>query len=366
MQRASKLPLPHECTDLIIAHLADDRRTLHALILSSKILFQRTVPILYRNPFKLIEHSRALTKWSKDDIDQRYAQLIAIFLTSRSSPTPTEITDAAEAAAAATAGARTTTRTGQHESGSDTSTGALSSELSSSATTIAASSPLQLALPLDPTIATADGMIDYLRYYKCQYSVDLWEALDCLLSLRLPQSYTFHRMGRHELWKTITLAMLTYNLHEIRVISLPLSLSRSVLLPLVDKFRSLIRLEIYDIPSTFDISAVFEFIQLHDSIHKSKLREIKIMGKDDSDVSLVLGHRRLVELVRVMKRPEVVDARHWHEGVNVLDRIPVQHLRALLLCMAIVPPASMPVCDFLASCEHLETLRMRIRDDRLF
>ncbi|KAF9983460.1 hypothetical protein BGZ65_001773 [Modicella reniformis] len=57
--------LPPECIDLIVQYLWDDISTLHSILLCSKDMFSLAVPILYRNPFRLINEHRSWTRLYK-------------------------------------------------------------------------------------------------------------------------------------------------------------------------------------------------------------------------------------------------------------------------------------------------------------
>ncbi|KAF9365770.1 hypothetical protein BGX34_008374 [Mortierella sp. NVP85] len=302
----SKLPLPDECIDHIVAYLVDQRQALHALLLSSQKLFQRAAPILYRSPFLLIESSR---RWTKDEKKKRSTSLLALLLTSKVAPESEERPS--------------------------------SLVWSSSSTS---------------TLAT----VDYLRFYTFQYQVELTQLL---LNLRTIESDHYLLNYSSKTLDDVSLELIKYCPENIRVIGQPLART-PMLVPLVDKFRNLVRLELSEFPTVYNIDPIIDFIRVHDQRYK-KLKEIKIKGFEDQRY-LEPSHKGLVEIVQVMKTAQVVDARHWREATLVLNRIPVECLKTLLLSMADMPPNNISAADYLRRCRLLEELRMPVRDDRLF
>ncbi|KAI1314763.1 hypothetical protein EDD11_001732 [Mortierella claussenii] len=75
---ASLRQLPPECMELIVRYLWDDLLTLHQLLLCSREFFSMVVPILYRDPFRLVDNQRIWTRGSKA---QRTAYLMRILYT---------------------------------------------------------------------------------------------------------------------------------------------------------------------------------------------------------------------------------------------------------------------------------------------
>ncbi|KAG0304201.1 hypothetical protein BGZ98_005815 [Dissophora globulifera] len=67
--------LPPECTHLVLQYLWDDIAALHRLLLCSREFFALVVPILYRDPFRLIDDHRTWTRASKS---RRTAYLMRI------------------------------------------------------------------------------------------------------------------------------------------------------------------------------------------------------------------------------------------------------------------------------------------------
>ncbi|KAG0245749.1 hypothetical protein BGX31_006223 [Mortierella sp. GBA43] len=322
----SKLPLPDECIDHILTYLVDERQTLHALLLSSYKLFRRTAPILYRSPFLLINQS---SRWDKDEKTSRSTVLLALLLTSRLS-SQLELDEATSTWSPSPLG------------------------------TLTAAGVRALSQRQQRTIS-----LDFLRYYTFQYHVDLYRSL---LELRSTNSETgvpilSSTRTMAELHYDVAFDLLQYSTENIRVISQPLE-RIPMLVNLIDRLRNLVRLELFGFYG-YQIDSVIDFIRVHDQRHK-KLREIKIKGIEDPQAKIVPAHKQLARIVQAMKNAEVVDARHWREAILVLERIPVDCLKTLLLSMAEPPPNYFSVADYLSRCRHLEEVRMPVRDDCLF
>ncbi|KAF8940756.1 hypothetical protein BGZ47_007618 [Haplosporangium gracile] len=347
MVLASKLPLPDECIDLIVAYLIDQRQALHALVLSSQKLFQRAAPVLYRSPFQLIERS---SRWSRDEKEKRSTALLALLLTSR---LPQRNIDA-----------RTTITT-------------------TTTTRISTAAPMALsaarpAIPLDvrryhqlelqqqqhqQTIAT----VDYLRFFTHQYHVNLWRLLALLRTLAHGNSALLLDDNRSmsDLQTDVSHLLVQYCPENVKVIGQPIARIPVLLVPHLQELRNLVRLELSEIPYGCKIEPVLEFIRVHDAVHGT-LKEIKIKGGEDLNYHLEPTHKQLVRLVQAMRTAQVVDARHWKEAILVLDDIPVDCLRTLILGLADMPPNYISASDYLQRCAYLEELRMPVRDDRLF
>ncbi|KAG0367107.1 hypothetical protein BGZ54_004390 [Gamsiella multidivaricata] len=281
MVLASKLPLPDECIDLIVAYLVDERQALHALVLSSQKLFQRTVPVLYRSPFQLIEQSH---RWTRDQKEERSAALLALLLSSKAS--------------------------------------------SLTALSIKSSRPIvshrhqQLRPPT----------LDYLRFYTLQYHVDLLGPLAILQHLTYEKHMYILDVSKSmtELQNDVAMSLVEYRPEDIKVIGQPIARAPLVLVPLLQRLRNLVRLELSEIPYGCKLEPILEFIRVHDATHHT-LKEIKIKGSEDLNRHLIPTHSQLVRLIQAMQTPQVVDARHWREAILVLDQIPVDCLRTLLL-----------------------------------
>ncbi|KAF9152250.1 hypothetical protein BG015_005561 [Linnemannia schmuckeri] len=355
MVLASKLPLPDECIDLIVAYLVDQRQALHALVLSSQKLFQRAAPVLYRSPFQLIEHS---SRWSRDEKEKRSTALLALLLTSR---LPQRNIDARTSTAPPPP--TTTTR-----------------RISTAAPmTLSAARP---ATPLDihhyhqlqlqqhqrqqqhqQTIAT----VDYLRFFTHQYHVNLWRLLALLRTLAHGNSALLLDDNRSmsDLQTDVSHLLVQYCPEDVKVVGQPIARIPVLLVPHLQELRNLVRLELSEIPYGCKIEPVLEFIRVHDAVHGT-LKEIKIKGGEDLNHHLEPTHKQLVRLVQAMRTAQVVDARHWKEAILVLDDIPVDCLRTLILGLADMPPNYISASDYLQRCAYLEELRMPVRDDRLF
>ncbi|KAG0303861.1 hypothetical protein BGZ98_006200 [Dissophora globulifera] len=324
MVLASELPIPDECIDLILAYLVDERHALHALVCSSQKLLERTAPILYRSPFHLIEHER---RWSKEEKERRCTALLALLLTS--------------------------------------ATAVSTSSPSSLSSTLVCTTPPPIVShrfrpPRLPTI-------DYLRFFTLQCHVDLWRPLVNLrATVSADNNYVVdNSKSMLDLVNEVAAALIQYRPEDIRVIGQPIARAPAVLVPNLQQLRNLVRLELCEIPYSFMIEPVLEFIRVHDATHHT-LKEIKIKGNEDLGRHLQSTHTQLVRIVQAMRTPQVVDARHWREAILVIDQIPVDCLRTLLLGMADMPPSYISVSDYLALCPVLEAIRMPVRDERLF
>ncbi|KAG0020992.1 hypothetical protein BGZ80_003247 [Entomortierella chlamydospora] len=317
MVLAAELPLPDECVDLIVAYLVDDRQALHALILSSQKLFQRTAPILYRSPFRFIEHSR---RWSKDEKERRSTALLALLLTSTEGFTSPE-------------------------------------------------SPPHPAVLVrqDHDHNPQPTTLDYLRFFIYQNHVDLFRPLVNLRAMDSIRDVFILDQSKSmaDLQIDVAASLIHYRAEDIKVIGLPIARVPLILVPRIQRLKNLVRLELTEIPYDCKIEPILEFIRVHDFMHKS-LREIKIKGRDDLNRNLERNHTQLVRLVQAMRTPQVVDARNWREAILVLHQIPYECLRTLLLGMADMPPSNIPVADYLEQCVYLEELRMPVRDEKLF
>ncbi|CAO3568835.1 unnamed protein product [Mortierella alpina] len=76
MLRAPAQPqLPTECVALILEQLWDDLPSLHSLLCCSQTFFHLTVPVLYRDPFRLIDGQHT---WSGDKKTRKTAYLMRI------------------------------------------------------------------------------------------------------------------------------------------------------------------------------------------------------------------------------------------------------------------------------------------------
>ncbi|KAG0045560.1 hypothetical protein BGZ83_009238 [Gryganskiella cystojenkinii] len=414
MLLASKLPLPDECIDLILEYLVHDRITLHALVLSSQRLFQRAAPVLYRSPFRLVQNSSSL-KASEKEV--RISSLVALLLSTRSTDVlggrspyvigatvPTTLTRTTRTASASALEA--TFANGTSIPTADTAN--INSDVHTCSSTTEPSTlvprPLRVpelvpAPPIATTIARAVvATVDYLRFYTHHHEIDLCRPLGYL------RANSSSVLGHKGLWifdgeedpdqpqqrpvtefqTEITLALIEYRPQDIRVLGLPL-IQIPLLLPTLEKLSSLVRLEISGIPpakraNNFLLPAnriepVLEFIRVHDALHHT-LREIKIKGKDDQSNggSVDQSHKDLVRLVQAMRTPEAVDARHWQEAMLVLDQIPVESLRSLLLGWShqssdrfvTVKTLVNTVSDYLQTCRQLKELRIAVNDEKMF
>ncbi|KAF9206994.1 hypothetical protein BGZ49_001412 [Haplosporangium sp. Z 27] len=320
MVLASKLPIPDECIDLIIAYLVDDRQTLHALVVSSQKLFQRAAPILYRSPFKLIENSR----WSKDEKEKRSTALLALLLTS---------------------------------------TEGFTCKFPSSSPKF----PAIVRRNLHHTHLQHFATLDYLRFYTNQYYVDLWHPLLNLQEMdSISDVYILDQSKNMvELQNEVTASLIRYRPMDIKVIGQPIARASMVLVPQIEFLRNLVRLELLEIPYGCKIEPMLEFIRVHDNMH-STLREIKIKGSEDLNRNLEPTHTQLVRLIQAMQTPQVVDARNWREAILVLLQIPTECLRSLQLGMVDMPPINIAVAEYLEQCVYLEELRMPVREESLF
>ncbi|KAG0373556.1 hypothetical protein BGX24_011554 [Mortierella sp. AD032] len=308
----AKLPLPDELIDLIIGYLVDQRQALHALVLSSQKLFQRAAPVLYRSPFQLIEHS---FRWTRDEKEKRSTALLALLLTSR---LPQQHID----------------------------------------------SPQQQQQQQQQQAAAT---VDYLRYFTHQYHVNLWRLLALLRTLAHGKSALplDDSKSMSDLQTDVSYLLVQYCPEDVKVVSQPIARIPVLLIPHLQELRNLARLELSEIPYGCKIEPVLEFIRVHDTVHGT-LKEIKIKGGEDLNHHLEPTHKQLVRIVQAMRTAQVVDARHWKEAILVLDAIPVDCLRTLILGLADMPPNNISASDYLQQCAYLEELRMPVRDDRLF
>ncbi|KAG0253226.1 hypothetical protein BG011_006486 [Mortierella polycephala] len=340
MVLTSENPVPDELFDLIIAYFVDDRETLHALLLSSRRLFLRTVPILYKSPFQLIEHSR---QWNREEKDKRSALLLALLLTSRRR----EI--AIQSAAVATTTMLTTATT-----------------TPSSLTAGHVHHPQLPRYPYRHQQSFLTATTDYLRFYTDQHNISLLRPLVTLRSMA-SESKTYildESRSMTDLQTDVAISLNMYRSEKVKVIGQPIA-RIPLIVHYLPKLKSLVRLELSEIPYDCQIEPTIEFIRVHDACHNT-LREIKIKGNDDSTHQQYPGHTNLIRIVQAMREPEVVDARHWREATDVLDQIPVDSLRTLLLALSDTPPINISVPEYLARCGKLERLRMRISDKGLF
>ncbi|KAF9921778.1 COPII coat Sec23p-Sfb3p heterodimer component [Linnemannia zychae] len=154
--------------------------------------------------------------------------------------------------------------------------------------------------------------------------------------------------------------LVLYCPEDVKVVGQPIARIPVLLIPHLQRLRNLIRLELSEIPYGCKIEPVLEFIRVHDAFHGT-LKEIKIKGGEDQNHHLEPTHKQLA-----MRTPEVVDARHWKEAILVLDAIPVDCLRTLILGLADMPPNYISASEYLQRCIYMEELRMPVRDDKLF
>ncbi|KAG0267921.1 Mitochondrial import inner membrane translocase subunit tim8 [Actinomortierella ambigua] len=66
--------LPFECLELIAGYLSQEMATMHSMLQASRALFYATIPLLYRDPFKLL-----LSQLDLEARDQRMAHLLRLF-----------------------------------------------------------------------------------------------------------------------------------------------------------------------------------------------------------------------------------------------------------------------------------------------
>lgn len=351
MVLASKLPLPDECIDLIVAYLVDQRQALHALVLSSQKLFQRAAPVLYRSPFQLIERS---SRWSRDEKEKRSTALLTLLLTSR---LPQRNIDA-----------QTTTATIIR-----TSTAApVATSTARPATPLDIRHYHQLQLQQYQRLQQHQHQhtaptVDYLRFFTHQYHVNLWRLLALLRTLAYGKSALLldDNKSMSDLQTEVSHLLVQYCPEDVKVVGQPIARIPVLLVPHLQELRNLVRLELSEIPYGCKIEPVLEFIRVHDAVHGT-LKEIKIKGGEDLNHHLEPTHKQLVRLVQAMRTAQVVDARHWNEAISVLDDIPVDCLRTLILGLAEMPPNNISAADYLQRCAYLEELRMPVRDDKLF
>lgn len=321
----AKLPLPDECIDLVIAYLPEDRQALHGLVLAGRKLFQRAVPVLYRSPFALID---AHNGWNDHEKEKRYLILLSLLLNSRINRTSGDC----------------------HCDGPDTR-----------------------ARSINPSTTTSTYFpqvhpytVDYLRFYTHQFPVNLWRPLTNLRSVSLTPLVVSEITGKTlaELQTEIAHSLIEYHSRDIRVLGQPIART-PILLQSIQHLHNLVRLELSEIAFGCKVEPILEFIRVHDAMHNT-LREIKIKSLEEATLHYEPTHTQLVRIVQAMRNPQVVDARHWREAIMVLDQIPVDCLKTLLLGLAEMPPNQIATSEFLAQCVFLENVRMPVRDSQLF
>ncbi|KAG0079299.1 hypothetical protein BGZ92_001117 [Podila epicladia] len=325
----TKLPLPDECIDLVIAYLPEDRQALHGLVLACRKLFQRAVPVLYRSPFALIDTHDV---WNEHEKEKRYLILLALLLNSR----------IGRISGDCYCGSSMDTKPRSNNSATTTST--------------STHSPHQL-MPYT---------VDYLRFYTHQFPVNLWRPLTNLNSVPLTPLVVREITGKtlSELQTEIAHSLIEYHPRDIRVLGQPIART-PILLQSIKHLHNLVRLELSEIVFGCKVEPILEFIRVHDAMHNT-LREIKIKSPEEGTLHYEPSHTHLVRIVQAMRNPQVVDARHWREAIMVLDEIPVDCLKTLLLGLAEMPPHKIATSEFLAQCVFLENVRMPVRDSQLF
>ncbi|KAI1311906.1 hypothetical protein EDD11_003268 [Mortierella claussenii] len=209
--------------------------------------------------------------------------------------------------------------------------------------------------------------MDYLRFYTHQYHVDLWRPLVNLRAMASEMNVYIldESKSTTDQQTDVAIALIDYRPEDIKVIGQPIARAPLILVPYIEQLRSLVRLELSEIPYGCKIEPILEFIRVHDAIHHT-LREIKIKGSEDLNRHLEPTHSQLVRLVQAMRTPYVIDARHWREAILVMDQLPHECLRTLLLGMADMPPSYILVAEYLSECSTLEELRMPVRDENVF
>ncbi|KAG0018349.1 hypothetical protein BGZ81_010268 [Podila clonocystis] len=325
----AKLPLPDECIDLVIAYLPEDRQALHGLVLACRKLFQRAAPVLYRSPFALID---AHDVWTEHEKEKRYLILLALLLNSRINRTSSDC---------------------HCDSSPDTKSRSTNSTTSSTST----STSLHQHRPYT---------VDYLRFYTHQFPVNLWRPLTNLRSVPLTSLVVREITGKTlaELQTEIAHSLIEYHPRDIRVLGQPIART-PILLQSIKHLHNLVRLELSEIAFGCKLEPILEFIRVHDAMHNT-LREIKIKSPEEGTQHYEPTHIQLMRIVQAMRNPQVVDARHWREAIMVLDQIPVDCLKTLLLGLAEMPPNQIATSEFLAQCVFLENVRMPVRDSQLF
>ncbi|KAF9301072.1 hypothetical protein BGZ74_007190 [Mortierella antarctica] len=323
----AKLPLPDECIDLVIAYLPEERQALHGLVLACRKLFQRAVPVLYKSPFTLID---AHGVWNEHEKEKRYLILLALLLNSRIGRI-------------------------SGDCHCDSSLLDTKSRSTNSTTSTSTYSPHQ-HMPYT---------VDYLRFYTHQFPVNLWRPLTNLRSVPLTPLVVREITGKtvSELQTEIAHSLIEYHPRDIRVLGQPIART-SILLQSIKHLHNLVRLELSEIVFGCKVEPILEFIRVHDAMHNT-LREIKIKSPEEGTHHYEPSHTHLVRIVQAMRNPQVVDARHWREAITVLDQIPADCLKTLLLGLAEMPP-SKATSEFLAQCVFLENVRMPVRDSQLF
>ncbi|KAG0253265.1 hypothetical protein DFQ27_007512 [Actinomortierella ambigua] len=327
----SSLPLPHELIDRIIAYHATNLPVLLALASTSRRLYHRTVPVLYRNPFAFIENGL----WPWTDKVERYNQLLGLLLSSLGSTTTTSTT------------------------------------------------PRPSQAP----------MCDYLAFYAHQRHLDtaLRLAFSSLTSysnlsgMAMVAKVGFDHAADESLLEQVSqsdVAMVGHNPAAVKTLGQPLRRLR-MFVGSVQSLSNLTRIELYGIGGGGgggggrgnngtaaamlqpNLEPTIEFIRVHDAVH-STLREIKLGGSYDYGSSRNYALTRLIRVIQVMRTPQVVDVRHWREAHLVIDQIPPDSLHELYLGFGEMPPIQFAGAEYLQHCRYLERLRMPIIDQDLF
>ncbi|KAF9902739.1 hypothetical protein EC991_004590 [Linnemannia zychae] len=335
----------------------------------SQKLFQRAAPVLYRSPFQLIEHS---SRWSRDEKEKRSTALLALLLTSRlpqniDSP-KTATTTTTTTTVTTTTSTTTTTTTTTSTTSSPTAQMPISARSSTPRLEMHQRQRYNLYQQhLEQLQHPAPATVDYLRFFTHQYHVNLWRLLVLLRTLAHGKGSLLldDNKSMSDLQTDVSHLLVQYRPEDVKVIGQPIARIPLLLVPHLQELRNLIRLELSEIPYGCKIEPVLEFIRVHDRVHGT-LKEIKIKGGEDLNHHLEPTHKQLVRLVQAMRTAQVVDARHWKEAILVLDDIPVDCLRTLILGLADMPPNYISASDYLQRCVYLEELRMPVRDDRLF
>ncbi|KAG0229527.1 hypothetical protein BGW42_001555 [Actinomortierella wolfii] len=308
----SSLPLPHELIDRIIAYHANNLPVLLALARSSRDLYLRTVPVLYRNPFSFIDCAER--SWG--DKVKRYNQLLSVLL-----------------------------------SGLDTSSPALMTDY-------LAYYAYQCHLDVGLRLA-----------------FDSWASHSRRSGVAMVSNIGVDYIADDSLLEEICrsdVAMVSHNPATVKVLGQPLCRMR-MFLNNVQWLSSLTRIELYGISSGGNgqstplpsLEPTLEFIRVHDAIH-STLREIKIGGSYDYGLERNYSRMRLIRVIQAMRTPQVVDARHWREANLIIDQIPVECLRELYLDFGEMPPNKFQGSLFLQRCRYLERLRIPVINQNLF
>ncbi|KAF9949710.1 hypothetical protein BGZ72_008559 [Mortierella alpina] len=189
MLRAEKQPqLPTECLALILENLWDDLPSLHSLLCCSQTFFHLTVPVLYREPFGLIDRQDT---WSGDKKTRKTAYLMRILCAcARTCPSQSQklldpqgdtqanssflVASLAEASTSATIPTPTTTAvasSGLYADARNFLSAAIQTASSSANANTTASTTSSSAVAFSPALPTALSLpltIDYLYYYTHQ------------------------------------------------------------------------------------------------------------------------------------------------------------------------------------------------------